>query len=176
VKYGLIGDPDFFAWCEANGAALLRGSRSARCADIEHCILAKARFVAEDPDDTKGRRALLNFGHTFGHAIEAVAGHALLHGEAVTIGMVLAAGFSVELGHCGRLEAERIRSHFQAVGLPIRLADAGIDSDAVLEVMQSDKKATSAGMTLILLRGIGRAFVSRDVELPRLKAFLGAAA
>ena len=172
VKYGLIDDPDFFAWCEANGRKLLDSDAVARCAAIEHCIRAKARFVSADPGDTTGKRALLNLGHTFGHAIEAVGGHAILHGEAVAIGMTLAFQYSAELGHCADEDAVRVREHLKAVGLPTAVTDFELDPRAVLAAMQSDKKATGTGLTLILARGIGQAFVARDVDCGRLSDFL----
>src|SRR4051812_10652445 len=116
VKYGLIGDPGFFAWCEANGAALLAGDAAAQLHAIETCVRAKAAIVAEDELETSGRRALLNFGHTFGHAIEAESG--MLHGEAVAIGMAMAFRRSVELGLCPAEEAERAIAHLDSAGLP----------------------------------------------------------
>ena len=170
VKYGLIDDPDFFVWCEANGEALLAGNGIARCAAIEHCVRAKARFVAADPNDTIGTRALLNLGHSFGHAIEAVAGQAMLHGEAVAMGMTLALQFSAELGFCSIDDADRLETHLWAAGLPTTLGK--LDPDAVYAAMLSDKKATASGLTLILARGIGRAFVAKDIGQERLRRFL----
>jgi 3-dehydroquinate synthase len=170
VKYGLIDDPRFFAWCEANGQALLDGDSAARQSAIQHCVRAKARFVAADPDDLSGTRALLNFGHTFGHAIEAVAGHSILHGEAVAAGMALAFRFSAELGLCPQEDVDRVESHLRSVGLPASLGSS--PPDDVLQAMAADKKATSGGMTLILARGIGDAFVQRNVERDRLSDFL----
>ena len=173
VKYGLIDDPDFFAWCEANGDGLLAGDGDLRRAAITHCVRAKARFVAADPDDTSGTRALLNFGHSFGHAIEAVAGHRVLHGEAVAVGMTLACDFSVGLGLCPAADADRVRAHFQAVGLPTRLGDLGLkEGAAILTAMLADKKAQASGLTLILARRLGEAFVARNADLRRLSAFL----
>jgi 3-dehydroquinate synthase len=174
VKYGLMDDPDFFAWCEANGDGLLAGNGDRLRTAIEHCVRAKARFVAADPDDTAGTRALLNFGHSFGHAIEAVAGHRVLHGEAVAVGMVFAFAFSVELGLCPAADADRVRAHLQAAGLPARLGDIGLTGRgaAILTAMLTDKKAQASGLTLILARRLGEAFVARNVDLPRLAAFL----
>jgi 3-dehydroquinate synthase len=172
VKYGLIDDPDFFVWCEANGAKLVQGDEPARQFAIEHCVRAKARFVAEDPDDTAGRRALLNLGHTFGHAIEALAGAAVLHGEAVAIGLALSFKFSVELGICDTGDDARVEAHLRSAGLPTAIADTGLNRRAILEAMQSDKKATASGLTLILVKGIGEAFVAREVDIERLSAFL----
>jgi 3-dehydroquinate synthase len=156
VKYGLIGDPDFFAWCEANGGALLAGDAQARLLAIETCVRAKTALVAGDERDTKGRRALLNFGHSFGHAIEAETG--MKHGEAVAVGMVLAMRLSVELGCCPSSDADRAAAHLAAVGLPTGVA---ADPDTLAARMVHDKK----GASLILSRGIGRAFVGAAADL-----------
>jgi len=128
VKYGLIGDPGFFAWCEAKAAALLAGDEAARLRAIETCVRAKAAIVAEDELETTGRRALLNFGHTFGHALEAESGFAMLHGEAVALGMTLAFRFSAGRGLCGEDEAARVAAHLASAGLPVRLE--GVDPRA----------------------------------------------
>ena len=119
-------------------------------------------------------RALLNFGHTFGHAIEAVAGHQVLHGEAVAVGMALAFGLSVELNLCPAADAERVRAHLQGAGLPTRLENAGLQAcgAAILGAMLADKKAQASGLTMILTRGIGGAFVAKGVDLERLSDFL----
>lgn len=172
VKYGLIDDPGFFEWCEANGGAAIAGAGTARCAAVEHCIRAKTRFVTADPYDNQGIRALLNLGHTFGHAIEALAGHDLLHGEAIAVGAVLAFEFSVELGLCPAGDAERVRAHLQSAGLPVAIADVGLNGPAIFQAMKSDKKSTEAGPTLILCNGIGQAFVAQDIDPNRLAAFL----
>ena len=152
AKYGLIDDAGFFAWCEANGAAMLAGDKAARLYAIEACVSAKSALIAGDERDTTGRRALLNFGHSFGHAIEAETG--LPHGEAVAIGMAMAFRLSVERGYCPAEDAERAIAHLDAVGLP-----TGTDIDRVrLEArMRHDKK----GGALVLTRGIGRAFLER---------------
>ena len=171
VKYGLIDDAGFFRWCEANGAAVIAGAGTVRCAAIEHCIRAKARFVTADPGDSTGTRALLNLGHTFGHAIEALTGHALLHGEAVSLGMVLAFKLSAELGHCPAADAARVQAHLQAVGLPVTIEDMGIRGAAIFEAMKADKKSTAAGPILVLCNGIGEAFLA-EVDPYRLAAFL----
>ncbi|MCL6684324.1 3-dehydroquinate synthase [Sphingomonas alba] len=172
VKYGLIDDRGLFEWCEANGGAVIAGAGTARRAAIEHCIRAKARFVSADPEDTLGTRALLNLGHTFGHAIEALAGQNLLHGEAVAIGMVLAFEFSAELGLCPADDTERVKTHLRSAGLPVRIADVGLIGPAIFAAMRADKKWTAAGPTLILAKGIGQVFVARDVDASRLAAFL----
>jgi 3-dehydroquinate synthase len=153
VKYGLIGDPDFFAWCEANGGALLAGDAPARLFAIETCIRAKTALVAGDERDTRGRRALLNFGHSFGHAIEAETG--LRHGEAVAIGMAMAFRLSVQRGLCPADDAERVTAHLAAVGLPVRI---GLDPARLAARMAHDKK----GDILVLTRGIGRAFLAAN--------------
>ncbi|MGZ8284478.1 MAG: 3-dehydroquinate synthase [Allosphingosinicella sp.] len=170
VKYALIGDPGFFAWCEANVAALLAGDEAARIHAIETCVRAKAAIVAEDERETTGQRALLNFGHTFGHALEAETGFAMLHGEAVAVGMVLAFRFSAERVLCGTAEAERVTAHLEAAGLPTRME--GLSAQRLVERMASDKKASGGRVPFILTRGIGEAFVDRSVELTEVEAFL----
>lgn len=174
VKYGLIDDAEFFAWCEANGPRVLQGDRIARCAAIEHCVRAKSRFVTTDPDDMEGTRALLNLGHTFGHAIEALAGHTILHGEAVAVGMTLAFQFSETLGHCPADDVRRVQPHLSATGLPTTLAAVGLAGrqEELLAVMEHDKKADAGGLTLVLVRGIGQAFVQHAADLGALTAFL----
>ena len=124
IKYGLIDDPNFFAWCEAEGAGLLAGDAAARVHAIAHSVAAKARVVAADERETSGARALLNLGHTFGHALEAETGFSdtLLHGEAVACGMALAFRFSAALGLCPREDAARVDAHLSASGLPVTLA------------------------------------------------------
>ena len=150
VKYGLIGDPAFFAWCEANGAALIAGDRAARLHAIETCVAAKAAYVRGDERDTQGRRALLNFGHSFGHAIEAETG--IRHGEAVAIGMAMALRLSVERGLCPSGDADRAIAHLASVGLPTATE---LDPARLAARMAHDKK----GGALVLTRGIGKAFL-----------------
>lgn len=178
VKYGLIDNPGFFSWCEANHADLLQGGRASCQTAIEHCVQAKARIVAADPHDTDGIRALLNLGHTFGHAIEVVAGDAVLHGEAVALGMSLAFEFSVHIACCQAEDAARVRTHFRIAGLPTNLEDVGLDNHRleICNAMLSDKKADRDGLVMILARGIGAAFVAKGVELERLSEFLDRAA
>jgi len=170
VKYGLIGDPGFFDWCESNRAALLAGDGEARLHAIEACVRAKAAIVAEDELETIGRRVLLNFGHTFGHALEAESGFALLHGEAVALGMILAFRFSAERGLCPAGAAERVAAHLEAAGLPVRLE--GMNAGRLARHMASDKKASGGRVAFVLTRGIGGAFVDRSVELGEVEAFL----
>lgn len=174
VKYGLIDDSNFYSWCEANWTSLLAGERPRCQTAVEQCVRAKARIVAADPNDTDGTRALLNLGHTFGHAIEAVAGDAVLHGEAVALGIILAFEFSVRIGCCQVGDAARVRTHFETAGLPTNLGDVGLDDQGleIFNAMLSDKKADCDGLVLILARGIGAAFVAKSVELDRLSEFL----
>lgn len=175
VKYGLIDDTSFFQWCQANGEALLDGSLEARCRAVEHCLKAKARLIGDDLHDLSGRRALLNLGHSFGHAVEALTGcESVLHGEAVSVGLVLAFGFSSELGLCPHADVDRARAHLRSSGLPTRLSDVGLAGRGpdLLPLMRQDKKAGAAGLVLILAHGIGRAFVATEVPQDRLRAFL----
>ena len=151
VKYGLIGDPAFFEWCELNGPVLLDGDSEARLRAIAFCAQSKADYVSGDELDRGGRRALLNFGHSFGHAIEAETG--IAHGEAVAIGMSLAFRLSVERALCPREDADRVIHHLTAIGLP---TETDVDSVRLAERMRHDKKDGS----LILTRGIGRAFLA----------------
>jgi 3-dehydroquinate synthase len=170
VKYGLIGDPGFFEWCEANASALLARDETALLHAIETCVRAKAAIVAEDELETSGRRALLNFGHTFGHAIEAESGFAMLHGEAVALGMALAFRFSAERGLCGEDEAKRVADHLDSAGLPTRLQ--GFDPGRLAARMAGDKKASGGRVAFVLTRGVGKAFVDRSVELGEVEEFL----
>lgn len=176
VKYGLIDDPDFFAWCEANGAALLAGDPHAREHAIAHSVSAKARIVAADERETSGTRALLNLGHTFGHALEAETGFsdALLHGEGVAAGMALAFGFSAEQGLCPRADAERVAAHLDAVGLPAGLAGARVAASGARLVahMLHDKKMEGGTLPFLLARGIGATYLDRTVALADVEAYL----
>ncbi len=178
VKYGLIDRPDFFDWCEGNGAALLAGDASARRHAIATSVAAKAAIVADDEHETSGRRALLNLGHTFGHALEAEAGFSdrLLHGEAVAAGMALAFRYSVRLGLCAPEDAERVAAHLRSAGLPDGLAAAGIVADgATLSGhMAHDKKASGGKVPFLLARGIGQTFLEKSVDLADVAAFLDA--
>ena len=156
--------------------ALLAGDSDARRHAVATSVAAKAAIVGEDERETKGRRALLNLGHTFGHALEAETGFSdrLLHGEAVALGMALAFRFSAERGLCPAADADRVAAHLAAAGLPTRLADAGIDADAerLVAHMAHDKKASGGRVPFILVRGIGEAFVDKDVELRDVADFL----
>ncbi len=171
VKYGLINDPAFFAWCEEHGSALLSGNSDARLHAIETSVRAKAAIVAEDERETTGRRALLNLGHTFGHAVEAEGGFSTyLHGEAVALGMALAFRFSAERDLCPPAEADRAIRHLDAVGLPTRL-EIGTPESLVAHI-KDDKKASGGRVPFILVRGIGEAFVDKTVALEEVQAFL----
>ncbi|WP_294123838.1 3-dehydroquinate synthase family protein [Sphingomonas sp.] len=179
VKYGLIDDPAFFAWCEINGLGVLAGHRDLRQQAIETAIRSKARIVASDVEDRTGRRALLNLGHSFGHAIEAEAGlGAVLHGEAVALGIALAFRFSSELKICPAADTERVISHLAKSGLPTRLADVGLAKAGgrLVEWMRRDKKSSQSRVALVLARGIGKAFLETAVDAERLAAFLDRAA
>lgn len=176
VKYGLIDDFAFFEWCEANADALLAGDPAAREYAIAHSVAAKARIVAEDERETTGRRALLNLGHTFGHALEAETGFSdkLLHGEGVAAGMALAFAFSAEQGLCPGQEAERVAAHLRAAGLPDGLEAAGIAASGarLVEHMLHDKKMAAGTLPFLLARGIGQTYVDKQVDLKAVEAFL----
>jgi len=173
IKYGLIDDAPFFAWCLAHGPALLAGDPAAREHAITTAITAKARLIAGDVEDRTGRRALLNLGHSFAHAIEGEAGLGrLLHGEAVAVGLVLALRFSAELGLGPPQDPDQLAAHLTQVGLPASLDEVGIRGPALLQWITHDKKNDGAALTLVLARGIGQAFVARDVDPAALAAFL----
>ncbi|UTW52958.1 3-dehydroquinate synthase [bacterium SCSIO 12827] len=167
VKYGVIDMPDFFDWLEGNGPAVLAGDAAARRRAILTCCDAKARIVSADETE-QGQRALLNLGHTFGHALEAETGYGggLLHGEAVAIGMVMALTLANRLGHCKGNDAARLRAHLDATGLPgdlSRLDTRGWTADRLLGHMMKDKKTEDGKLTFILARAIGEAFIEHDV-------------
>lgn len=175
VKYGLIDDPSFFAWCEANARGVLAGHRDLRQQAIVTSIRAKARIVAADVEDRSGKRALLNLGHSFAHAVETESGlGAILHGEAVSLGIALAYQFSAELGLSHAGDAERVLAHLIACGLPTRLIEVGLNGrgTALMARMAGDKKNRGDRLTLILARGIGRAFLEPAVDVRRLADFL----
>ncbi|MHB1303758.1 MAG: 3-dehydroquinate synthase [Acidiphilium sp.] len=176
VKAGLIAEPDLYDWCEANGAALLGGNRALAEEAIARAVAFKARVVMADPREQAKQdgRALLNLGHSFAHAFEAETGYglALLHGEAVAIGLVCAADLSARLGHCDEALAGRIAAHLAAVGLPRDIP--GWDAEALIRHMQRDKKMRDGKLAFVLLRGIGAAFTSRDVPEDAVRATLKA--
>jgi 3-dehydroquinate synthase len=176
VKYGLLGAEAFFRWCEEKGPALLSGDSEAQLYAIETCVRAKAEIVSADERETGGTRALLNLGHTFAHALEAEAvfSDRLLHGEAVATGITLAFRLSAELGLCPAADAERVEAHFRAAGLPATLREASIVASAanLTAHMAHDKKRDSGGLSLVLVRGIGKAFLDRTVAPEDIEAFL----
>jgi 3-dehydroquinate synthase len=180
AKYGLIRDAGFFAWLEAEGGSVCDlAPAPLRRAVMTSCAM-KAVIVASDERE-EGDRALLNFGHTFGHALEAETGFSarLLHGEAVGLGMVLGFDFAVRLGLVEAAESERVRRHLGGMGLPTQLAAiglAGIPADRLLAHMGKDKKVRDGRITLILPRRIGEAFVMKDAPRDALRDFLAEAA
>lgn len=181
AKYGVLGDEAFFAWLETNHSGIFSGSAAREHAIATSCR-AKAAIVSRDERET-GERALLNLGHTFGHALEAATGFSdrLFHGEGVAIGMVLAAEFSAELGMISQADAVRVERHLATVGLPTRLHDiAGFtqeglaDADALMALMAQDKKVKRGKLTFILLEAVGRAVIASDVEPALVRDFLKA--
>lgn len=176
VKYGLINDPDFYQWLEANGAALIEGSQADRIQAILTSCRAKADVVAQDEKES-GQRALLNLGHTFGHALEKECAYdgSLLHGEAVAIGMVMAFEFCASVGLCGADEAARLRDHLQSVGLPVDLRALPCEdwtAELLLSHMMKDKKVQDGKITFVLARGIGSAYLDRNVESAAILDYL----
>jgi 3-dehydroquinate synthase len=169
VKYGLLGDAEFFAWLEQNGAALAAGDTAARTRAVTRSVEMKADIVARDETET-GDRALLNLGHTFCHALEAATGYSdrLLHGEGVAIGCALAFETSARLGLCAQEDPSRVRAHLAAMGMKTDLADIPGDlpeTDGLLDLMAQDKKVIDGRLRFILARGIGQAFVAEDVDI-----------
>lgn len=176
VKYGLLGDRVFFDWLEEHGAAVVDGDVDARIHAVAESCRAKARIVAADEQE-HGQRALLNLGHTFGHALEAEAGYdgSILHGEAVAIGMVQAFEMSERLGHCPPQSAARVKAHLSALGMPVHPADRGLQdstADDLLRHMAQDKKVRDGKLTFILARSIGDSFVTRDVSADAVRDYL----
>lgn len=176
AKYGLLGDAKFFEWLETNWRGVFGNSGPDLTHAIETSVKAKAAIVARDEHET-GDRALLNLGHTFGHALEAWTGYCdrLLHGEGVAIGMCLAFRLSEHLGLSPKGTAERVTRHLKAVGLPVHINDipgGKADPDALMRLMAQDKKVQRGRLTFILVRGIGEAFVTRDVDPAEVRAFL----
>lgn len=181
VKYGFIDDLNFFEWLEQNGKALVNGAPAnekhalRRSAVLTSCA-AKARVVAEDELEG-GKRALLNLGHTFGHALEAETGYgdALLHGEAVAIGMAMAFDLSHQLGLCSGQDAARATRHMADVGLPTDLTGLNTKNwtaDKLMDHMSRDKKVESGKLTFILTRGIGQAYITQDVAEQAVRELL----
>jgi 3-dehydroquinate synthase len=177
AKYGLLGDAPFFAWLEQNWNGVFAGEDGKRRHAVETSARAKADIVVADEREESGTRALLNLGHTFGHALEAFAGYSdrLLHGEAISIGMRLAFTYSVERGLCAGDDAARAEAHFEAVGLPTEIAAIPGDKPTpgeLLRLMAQDKKVKGGKLVLVLVRGIGQAFVESDVSMEQLTDFL----
>jgi 3-dehydroquinate synthase len=176
VKYGLIDDAAFFDWCETNWHGVFAGGPERDEAVAQSCR-SKAAMVVRDERE-EGDRALLNLGHTFGHALERITRYdstRLVHGEGVAIGMCQAFRFSVALGLCPPADAQRVEAHLSAVGLPTRLAQVpgGCGTvDELLDAMAQDKKVKAGALTFILVRGIGQSFIARDVPVDSVQAFL----
>lgn len=178
IKYGLLGDADFFAWLEAHGADVIALASEPLAHAVRRSVEMKAQIVAEDEREG-GRRALLNLGHTFGHALEAESGYgeALLHGEAVAIGMAQAFRFSAGQALCSPQDAVRAETAIAAVGLPVRmdaLPGHPFEGEKLLAHMGQDKKAEGGRLTFILTRALGDAFVARDVDADSILQFLTA--
>jgi 3-dehydroquinate synthase len=181
AKYGLLGDAPFFSWLEGNWRDVFAGGhasgKSARDHAIAVCCRGKADIVARDERET-GDRALLNLGHTFGHAFEAACGFSdrLLHGEAVSLGMAMAFAFSAKLGLLPAADAARATRHLVEVGLPVRIRDipGPLPSlDQLMDLIAQDKKVKRGMLTFILVKGIGAAFVEGGVDAGAVRAFLG---
>jgi shikimate kinase/3-dehydroquinate synthase len=176
VKYGLIDDRFFFEWLESNASAVF-ADRAARIEAISVSCRAKAKIVARDETE-QGDRALLNLGHTFGHAFERLVRYdseRIVHGEGVAIGLVCALRFSAKLGFCSVQDADRVERHLARVGLPTRIRDIPgwrADADSVLDAMFQDKKVERGALTFVLLRGIGRSFVAKGVDVDATRSFL----
>ncbi len=176
AKYGLIDKPDFFAWLETNWSAVFAGG-SARIEAIATSCQAKSDVVVADEREN-GPRALLNLGHTFGHALEAATAYEsarLVHGEGVSIGMVLAHEFSARMNLASPDDAKRVEKHLKEVGLPTRMADipgALPPAETLLEAMAQDKKVKNGKFTFILTHGIGRSFIADDVPASEVLGFL----
>jgi 3-dehydroquinate synthase len=176
IKYGVLGDADFFAWCERNGPQVLAGDRARQEYAVNESVRTKARIVAEDERETTGARALLNLGHTFGHALEAETGFSdrLLHGEAVALGTVLAARYSARCEYISDEDAERVTAAIEAAGLPSEIAALGLTTDgrALAGHMLHDKKMDAGTLPFVLLAAIGQAFLDREVALDDVADFL----
>ncbi|WP_336976921.1 3-dehydroquinate synthase [Altererythrobacter fulvus] len=176
IKYGILGDAPFFEWCEAHGASVIAGDKAAQEYAVTESVKAKARIVAEDERETTGTRALLNLGHTFGHALEAETGFSdrLLHGEGVAMGMVLAARYSARRGLISSADAERVATAIASAGLPSELSTLGLNvSGKMLAAhMLHDKKMDAGTLPFVLLRGIGEAFLDKTVPLDDVAEFL----
>jgi 3-dehydroquinate synthase len=176
IKYGLLGDFDFFQWLEANGRAVLERAADALGHAVARSVEMKAEIVGRDEKEAAAR-ALLNLGHTFGHALESETGYgaALLHGEGVAVGCAQAFRFSALLGHCTAQDAARAEAGIAAAGLPTRMDQvpgAPFAADRLLGQMAQDKKAEAGRLTFVLVKGIGQAFVAKGVDAAAVRAFL----
>lgn len=176
VKYGLLGDADFFEWLEINGRALAKGDAGIRQYAVRRSVEMKAEIVTRDETE-EGDRALLNLGHTFCHALEAATGYSdrLLHGEGVAIGCALAFELSQRMGLCGQEEPSRVRAHLRAMGMKTDLSDIQGDlpgAEDLLALMGQDKKVVDGKLRFILARGIGKAFVADNVPQDLVRAVL----
>ena len=172
LKYGVIRDPALFAWLEANAEACVAKSPAALAFAVRRSCELKAEVVAEDERETDVR-AILNFGHTFGHALETLTGYQqFLHGEAVAVGMVMAADLSARQGLLGWSDARRIKAAVQALGLPVTPPD--LSAETMIDAMGMDKKAVSGRLRLVLATAIGRVMVTEDIDRAALLATLGA--
>jgi len=176
VKYGMLGDADFFAWLEQNGSALAAGDMAARVEAVTRSVQMKADIVSRDETE-QGDRALLNLGHTFCHALEAATGYSdrLLHGEGVAIGCALAFELSARMGLCSQEDPSRVRAHLKSMGMKTDLADipgALPDAEALVALMAQDKKVVDGQLKFILARSIGDAFITADVPPQTVLAVL----
>ncbi|MDW3221366.1 MAG: 3-dehydroquinate synthase [Paracoccaceae bacterium] len=167
VKYGLLGDASFFDWLEEQGPALAAGDMQARVEAVRWSVQMKADIVTRDEKE-HGDRALLNLGHTFGHALEAATGYSdrLLHGEGVAVGCALAFELSSRLGLCSQEDPSRVRAHLKEMGMKTDISDIPgdlPDADGLLDLMGQDKKVEQGVLRFILARGIGKAFITSDV-------------
>ncbi len=177
AKYALLGDATFFEWLEKNAAHMLAGDQEARIHAVRRCCEMKAEIVARDEFE-RGGRALLNLGHTFGHALEAATGYSsrLLHGEGVAIGVALAFDASARMGLCAQECPSRVRAHLTAMGMKKDLTDIAGDLpgvDGLMALMGQDKKVRQGRLTFILARRIGEAFVEREADLEVVQGVLG---
>jgi 3-dehydroquinate synthase len=176
VKYGLLGSASFFEWLEKQGPSLASGDMEARVEAVRRSVQMKADLVVRDETE-QGDRALLNLGHTFGHALEAATGYGdrLLHGEGVSIGCALAFELSARLGICAQEAPSRVRAHLGEMGMKLDLHDIPDDlpdADGLLDLMGQDKKVVDGQVRFILARGIGEAFVTADVPREAVRALL----
>ena len=176
VKYGLLGDADFFAWLEENAPAMAAGDQALRVEAVRRSCAMKAGIVARDERE-QGERALLNLGHTFGHALEAATGYGdrLLHGEGVAIGAALALELSSRLGLCAQEDPSRLRQHLREMKMKADLSDIEgdlPDADGLIALMMQDKKVRDGRIRFVLARGIGAAFVADDVPMEAVRALL----